>query len=130
MWPELLADGQGLTPPGGMADGMGWCAGHVPPLLSHLPLTVPLVSARRLAPMRLYTLSKRHFVLVFVVFFICFGLTVFVGIKGEYPLPLLNYHATRSLLECGFLATQLQPSCQCPGAQHGGTCTCHAICFS
>ncbi|KAH0519983.1 Transmembrane protein 181 [Microtus ochrogaster] len=36
----------------------------------------------RLAPMRLYTLSKRHFVLVFVVFFLCFGLTVFVGIKG------------------------------------------------
>ncbi|EDL83720.1 rCG40756, partial [Rattus norvegicus] len=35
-----------------------------------------------LAPMRLYTLSKRHFVLVFVVFFICFGLTVFVGIEG------------------------------------------------
>lgn len=39
---------------------------------------------RRLAPMRLYTLSKRHFVLVFVVFFICFGLTVFVGIRGEF----------------------------------------------
>lgn len=38
---------------------------------------------RRLAPMRLYTLSKRHFVLVFVVFFLCFGLTVFVGIKGK-----------------------------------------------
>lgn len=38
---------------------------------------------RRLAPMRLYTLSKRHFVLVFVVFFVCFGLTVFVGIKGR-----------------------------------------------
>ncbi|KAM8953634.1 transmembrane protein 181 isoform 2-T2 [Pelodytes ibericus] len=36
----------------------------------------------RLAPMRLYTLSKRHFVLVFVVFFICFGLTVFIGIAG------------------------------------------------
>ncbi|XP_041106280.1 transmembrane protein 181-like isoform X2 [Polyodon spathula] len=35
-----------------------------------------------LAPMRLYTLSKRHFVLVFVVFFICFGLTVFIGIAG------------------------------------------------
>uniref|UniRef100_K7GHL0 Transmembrane protein 181 n=1 Tax=Pelodiscus sinensis TaxID=13735 RepID=K7GHL0_PELSI len=32
--------------------------------------------------MRLYTLSKRHFVLVFVVFFICFGLTVFIGIAG------------------------------------------------
>ncbi|XP_019404169.1 PREDICTED: transmembrane protein 181, partial [Crocodylus porosus] len=36
----------------------------------------------RLAPMRLYTLSKRHFVLVFVVFFICFGLTIFIGIAG------------------------------------------------
>ncbi|XP_066556496.1 transmembrane protein 181 isoform X2 [Amia ocellicauda] len=35
-----------------------------------------------LAPMRLYTLSKRHFVLVFIVFFICFGLTVFIGIAG------------------------------------------------
>uniref|UniRef100_I3K6K4 Transmembrane protein 181 n=1 Tax=Oreochromis niloticus TaxID=8128 RepID=I3K6K4_ORENI len=33
-----------------------------------------------LAPMRLYTLSKRHFVLVFVVFLMCFGLTVFIGI--------------------------------------------------
>uniref|UniRef100_A0A8C6V484 Transmembrane protein 181 n=1 Tax=Naja naja TaxID=35670 RepID=A0A8C6V484_NAJNA len=37
----------------------------------------------RLAPMRLYTLSKRHFVLVFVVFFICFGLTVLIGIAGK-----------------------------------------------
>ncbi|XP_066467424.1 transmembrane protein 181 [Tiliqua scincoides] len=35
-----------------------------------------------LAPMRLYTLSKRHFVLVFVVFFICFGLTVLIGLGG------------------------------------------------
>lgn len=33
--------------------------------------------------MRLYSLSKRHFVLVFVVFLICFGLTVFVGVAGE-----------------------------------------------
>uniref|UniRef100_A0A8C5FM16 Transmembrane protein 181 n=1 Tax=Gadus morhua TaxID=8049 RepID=A0A8C5FM16_GADMO len=33
----------------------------------------------RLAPMRLYTLSKRHFVLVFVVFLLCFGLTVLIG---------------------------------------------------
>uniref|UniRef100_A0A8C9S7R2 Transmembrane protein 181 n=1 Tax=Scleropages formosus TaxID=113540 RepID=A0A8C9S7R2_SCLFO len=38
----------------------------------------------RLAPMRLYTLSKRHFVLVFVVFFVCFGLTVFIGIAGGW----------------------------------------------
>ena len=36
--------------------------------------------------MRLYTLSKHHFVLVFVVFFVCFGLTVFVGIRGEEQL--------------------------------------------
>ncbi|XP_069788269.1 transmembrane protein 181 isoform X4 [Narcine bancroftii] len=36
----------------------------------------------RIAPMRLYTLSKRHFVLVFMVFFICFGLIVFIGIAG------------------------------------------------
>ncbi|CAI5683855.1 transmembrane protein 181 isoform X2 [Oreochromis niloticus] len=35
-----------------------------------------------LAPMRLYTLSKRHFVLVFVVFLMCFGLTVFIGVAG------------------------------------------------
>uniref|UniRef100_A0A674A3S8 Transmembrane protein 181 n=1 Tax=Salmo trutta TaxID=8032 RepID=A0A674A3S8_SALTR len=40
----------------------------------------------RLAPMRLYTLSKRHFVLVFVVFLICFGLTVFIGIAGIMDL--------------------------------------------
>jgi len=33
--------------------------------------------------MRLYTLSKRHFVLVFVVFFVCFGLTVFIGVAGK-----------------------------------------------
>lgn len=35
-----------------------------------------------LAPMRLYTLSKRHFVLVFVLFLLCFALTVFIGIAG------------------------------------------------
>uniref|UniRef100_A0A672YXV4 Transmembrane protein 181 n=1 Tax=Sphaeramia orbicularis TaxID=375764 RepID=A0A672YXV4_9TELE len=40
-----------------------------------------------LAPMRLYTLSKRHFVLVFVVFLICFGLTVFIGIAGMRSYP-------------------------------------------
>ncbi|XP_036622465.1 transmembrane protein 181 isoform X4 [Trichosurus vulpecula] len=39
-----------------------------------------------LAPMRLYTLSKRHFVLVFVVFFVCFGLTVFIGIAGPQAI--------------------------------------------
>lgn len=38
---------------------------------------------RRLAFMRLYTFFKRYFVFVFVVFFICFGLIVFVGIRGK-----------------------------------------------
>lgn len=37
----------------------------------------------RLAPMRLYSLSKRHFVLVFVVFLVCFALTVFIGVAGK-----------------------------------------------
>uniref|UniRef100_A0A8C9XVQ9 Transmembrane protein 181 n=1 Tax=Sander lucioperca TaxID=283035 RepID=A0A8C9XVQ9_SANLU len=54
----------------------------------------------RLAPMRLYTLSKRHFVLVFVFFLICFGLTVFIGIAGIYVMnantklspPLTTYN--------------------------------------
>ncbi|XP_041716293.1 transmembrane protein 181 isoform X2 [Coregonus clupeaformis] len=44
-----------------------------------------------LAPMRLYTLSKRHFVLVFVVFLICFGLTVFIGIAGPKILAETKY---------------------------------------
>lgn len=33
--------------------------------------------------MRLYSLSKRHFVLVFVVFLVCFALTVFIGAAGR-----------------------------------------------
>ncbi|XP_057180457.1 transmembrane protein 181 isoform X2 [Triplophysa rosa] len=36
----------------------------------------------RLAPMRLYTLSKRHFVLVFVFFFFCFGVSALIGVTG------------------------------------------------
>ncbi|XP_076128529.1 transmembrane protein 181 isoform X2 [Alosa pseudoharengus] len=45
----------------------------------------------RLAPMRLYTLSKRHFVLVFVFFLICFGLTVFIGIAGPRIIEETKY---------------------------------------
>ncbi|XP_063164054.1 transmembrane protein 181 isoform X1 [Candoia aspera] len=57
----------------------------------------------RLAPMRLYTLSKRHFVLVFVVFFICFGLTVLIGIAGPNVIecipetPVMNNGSKRKL---------------------------------
>ncbi|KAL8186020.1 UNVERIFIED_CONTAM: hypothetical protein K2H54_061506 [Gekko kuhli] len=46
---------------------------------------------QRLAPMRLYTLSKRHFVLVFVVFFICFGLTLLIGIAGPRVIDSTPY---------------------------------------
>lgn len=63
----------------GLSDGFhgGWVC------QCHLTSDRCCVCPRRLAPMRLYSLSKRHFVLVFVVFFVCFGLTVFVGIKGQ-----------------------------------------------
>ncbi|KAG8444332.1 hypothetical protein GDO86_009498 [Hymenochirus boettgeri] len=40
--------------------------------------------------MRLYTLSKRHFVLVFVVFLVCFGLTLFIGIAGPNVIEAKN----------------------------------------
>ncbi|KAM8962677.1 transmembrane protein 181 [Lycaon pictus] len=53
-----------------------------PSAATHTCVHHVLLSTLVLAPMRLYTLSKRHFVLVFVVFFVCFGLTVFVGIRG------------------------------------------------
>ncbi|ELK09941.1 hypothetical protein PAL_GLEAN10013195 [Pteropus alecto] len=56
--------------------------------------------------MRLYTLSKRHFVLVFVVFFVCFGLTVFIGIRGKVQVWILLSFLV--LLLQRFLA---QPSC-------------------
>ncbi|XP_062980565.1 transmembrane protein 181 isoform X2 [Elgaria multicarinata webbii] len=58
-----------------------------------------------LAPMRLYTLSKRHFVLVFVVFFVCFGLTLLIGIAGPHVIdsvhetPQLNNGSKISLLK-------------------------------
>ncbi|XP_035277337.1 transmembrane protein 181 isoform X1 [Anguilla rostrata] len=51
----------------------------------------------RLAPMRLYTLSKRHFVLVFVVFLVCFGLTVFIGIAGPKIIYESTYIGTKLL---------------------------------
>ncbi|XP_059897550.1 transmembrane protein 181 [Gadus macrocephalus] len=50
----------------------------------------------RLAPMRLYTLSKRHFVLVFVVFLLCFGLTVLIGVSG--PKVINEQHNADQLL--------------------------------
>ncbi|XP_064412010.1 transmembrane protein 181 isoform X2 [Latimeria chalumnae] len=68
----------------------------------------------RLAPMRLYTLSKRHFVLVFVVFFICFGLTVLIGIAGPKIIDSSTVLATQlpkfnSSLKTGPFNLQSQP---------------------
>ena len=33
--------------------------------------------------MRLYTLNKRQFVLVFVTFFVCFGISILIGLAGK-----------------------------------------------
>ncbi|KAJ0060956.1 hypothetical protein NL108_001818 [Boleophthalmus pectinirostris] len=53
----------------------------------------------RLAPMRLYTLSKRHFVLVFVVFLLCFGLTVFIGIAGPKIIEQQGHSGEQLLMK-------------------------------
>lgn len=45
----------------------------------------------RLAPMRLYSLSKRHFLMVFVFFLVCFALTVTIGIAGPRVIEETKY---------------------------------------
>uniref|UniRef100_A0A8C2B359 Transmembrane protein 181 n=1 Tax=Cyprinus carpio TaxID=7962 RepID=A0A8C2B359_CYPCA len=50
----------------------------------------------RLAPMRLYSLSKTHFVLVFVVFFFCFGVSTLIGVSGPKIISE-NYYNGLSL---------------------------------
>lgn len=50
----------------------------------------PMSLFYRLAPMRLYSLSKRHFVLVFVVFLVCFALTVFIGVAGKTIVTMIQ----------------------------------------
>ncbi|XP_034017866.1 transmembrane protein 181 isoform X2 [Thalassophryne amazonica] len=58
-----------------------------------------------LAPMRLYTLSKRHFVLVFVTFLICFGLTVFIGIAGPKIIAKQEHSGDQVLVKNASLKT-------------------------
>lgn len=59
-------------------------------LISQLLLTeVLFFFLRRTVQMRLYTLTKRQFVLVFVSFFVAFFLTVIIGIAGVSPLVKL-----------------------------------------
>ncbi|XP_030261716.1 transmembrane protein 181 isoform X2 [Sparus aurata] len=52
-----------------------------------------------LAPMRLYTLSKRHFVLVFVLFLICFALTVFIGTAGPKIISEQEHNGDQLLVK-------------------------------
>lgn len=47
----------------------------------------------RSVQMRLYALNKRQFVLVFVTFFICFGVTVLIGLAGK---PLVHVQVSSS----------------------------------
>ncbi|XP_032829254.1 transmembrane protein 181 isoform X1 [Petromyzon marinus] len=44
--------------------------------------------------MRLYTMSKRHFVLVFATFFACFGLTLLIGVAGPSVINATVEQAT------------------------------------
>lgn len=39
--------------------------------------------------MKLYALTKRQFVMVFVVFFSCFGAFAIIGLAGELPLEFV-----------------------------------------
>lgn len=38
--------------------------------------------------MRLYTMHKREFVMVFLAFFACLGLGIFVGIAGKNSIDI------------------------------------------
>jgi len=40
--------------------------------------------------MRLYALNKRQFGGVFIVFFICFGITVLIGVAGMLVSSVIN----------------------------------------
>ncbi|XP_011303897.1 transmembrane protein 181 isoform X1 [Fopius arisanus] len=48
----------------------------------------------RSVPMRLYSMHKREFVMVFVAFFACFGLAVFIGLAGP-PITATTEHRVR-----------------------------------
>ncbi|XP_069103871.1 transmembrane protein 181-like isoform X1 [Argopecten irradians] len=48
----------------------------------------------RSVQMRLYSLSKRQFVSVFVIFFFCFGITVMVGVAGPPIIETVSHNAS------------------------------------
>uniref|UniRef100_A0A3B4CUJ3 Transmembrane protein 181 n=1 Tax=Pygocentrus nattereri TaxID=42514 RepID=A0A3B4CUJ3_PYGNA len=53
---------------------------------------VPVCLCCRLAPMRLYTLTRRHFALVFAIFLMCFVLTVLIGVTGPKVITENSYN--------------------------------------
>lgn len=40
--------------------------------------------------MRLYSMHKREFVMIFIAFFGCFGLAMFIGLAGKVFLIIYN----------------------------------------
>lgn len=50
--------------------------------LSYMKFIILLV-LHRSVQMRLYSMHKREFVMVFLAFFACFGLGVFIGLAGK-----------------------------------------------
>jgi hypothetical protein len=40
--------------------------------------------------MRLYALNKRQFVLVFITFFICFGISILIGVAGKWCQTIIS----------------------------------------
>ncbi|KAL3881385.1 hypothetical protein ACJMK2_027833 [Sinanodonta woodiana] len=47
--------------------------------------------------MRLYSLNKRQFVLVFVTFFVCFGITVLIGVAGPPIIDTVTHNLSAVL---------------------------------
>lgn len=57
--------------------------------------------------MRLYALSKRQFVMVYIVFFICFGISVLVGVADRTLIKYTKYRGSSHIM---FVVDQ----CSCP----------------
>ena len=59
--------------------------------LNDTKFIILLVSLRSVQ-MRLYSMHKREFVMVFLAFFACFGLGVFIGLAGNYYYYYYYYY--------------------------------------
>lgn len=56
----------------------------------------------RSVQMRLYSMHKREFVMVFVAFFACFGLAVFIGLAGTFDIFIKGVSTSTSPLNLQF----------------------------